>query len=356
MSAADLVDRMPFRELLDRLGTGLSARGPVVALPDGSVDTYHRVFAGRGTPVDSRAAFADLVADAGTSSLRVERLTREPGGQAVNLARQVAALDVPVTLYGHLDDPVFDALGFDTHSMGEPATVDVYDFEDDDLMLSADSDDVSTWSLEDLRAVPGAVRTVESATVLCVVNWVSVQGMDTALRDLASLDVEESTVVVDPGDLTRCPTDVLDGLLAALRRLADTTDVVLSTNVAETTALSAAIGGEPGTLGDQLAGLRAAANLTAAVSHGRDRAVADCPDGLVRVPNHDLPHVRRRTGAGDRFGGALAAALAAGWNWTDALALASACASYFVTTALTADTDDLAAFLRDAPSPEPDEG
>jgi sugar/nucleoside kinase (ribokinase family) len=345
---------MPFRELLDRLEAGLSARGSVVALPDGSVDTYHRVFAGRGTPVDSRAAFAELVADTGTSSVRVERLTREPGGQAVNLARQVAALDVPVTLYGHLDDPVFDALGFGMHSMGDPATVEVYDFEDDDLMLSADSEDVATWSLDDLRAVPGAVRDVESATVLCVVNWVSVRGMDAVLRDLASLDVEGTTVVFDPGDLTRCTTEALAALLAALRRLAEVTDVVVSTNAAETASLAAAVGVEPGALGDQLAGLRSHANLTAAVSHGRDRAVADAPGGLVRVPNHDLPHVRRRTGAGDRFGGALAAALAAEWDWTAALALASACASYFVTTARTADAADLASFLRDVPSPEPD--
>lgn len=342
---------MPYRDLLDRLGDGLESSGPVVAMPDGSVDTYYRVFEGRRTPVETRDRFAELVADDRTSSLRIERISREPGGQAVNLARQVDALGVPVELYGHLDDPVFDSLGFRSGSMGEPASVAVYDFADDDLMLSEDSPDVATWSLEELRSVPGAVGAVESSAVLGVANWVSVRGMDAALRGLATLKLDGTTVVVDPGDLTACSAGELEGLLGSLRRLGEEVAVVSSMNAAETATLATAAGVSSDRIDERLAGIRDRAGLAAAVSHERARAVAHTPDGPVHVPNVPAPSVARRTGAGDRFDGALAAALAADWGWEAALALGNACASHFVATARTAGTADLASFLREVSFP-----
>lgn len=338
---------MAYRQLADRLEDGLSPAGPVVSLPDGSVDVYYRVFEGRTTPVETRERLADLVADDRTSSVRVAPLAREPGGQAVNLARQAHALEVPVRLYGHLDDPVFDPLPFPARSMGAPATVRVYDFEDDDLMLSEDSDDVATWDLDDLRAVPGAERAVESAAVLALVNWVSVLEMEAAMREFATLDLEGTTVIVDPGDLTGCGTDELDALLESLRRLAGATTVVLSANPGETTALAAAEGTTSGETVALLSAVRERADLEAAVSHGRDRAIASTPTGPVGVPNLVVDRVERRTGGGDRFDGGLAAALAAGWGWEPALALGNACASRFVATAETASIDDLLGFLRD---------
>ena len=342
---------MPYRSLLDRLESGLDPRGPVVALPDGSVDTYYRMFEGRDRTVGTRARFAELVADGRTSALRVERQSREPGGQAVNLARQVDALDVPVRLYGHLDDPVFDALGFPTRSMGAPGEVRVYGFDDDDLLISEDSPDITRWSLADLRAVPGAVAAVESAAVLALVNWVSVPGMDAAMRGLATLDLEGATVVVDPGDLTGCSERALAGLLDSLDRLGDATDVVLCANEGETATLAAAAGVSADGVDDHLTGLRDRAGLAAAVSHGRDRAVARTATRAVRVPNLEVERARRRTGAGDRFNGALAAALAADWDLEPALALANACASRFVATAAAAGMAELASFLREVPFP-----
>ena len=346
---------MPYRQLADRLEGGLSPAGSVVSLPDGSVDVYYRVFEGRTTPVETRERLAALVADDRTSSVRVTPLAREPGGQAVNLARQVHALEVPVRLYGHLDDPVFDGLPFPTRSMGSPATVRVYDFEDDDLMLAEDSSDIATWDLEELRAVPGAVRAVESATVLALVNWVSVPGTGAALRDLPALDLEGTTVLVDPGDLTGCRAEELRGFLGSLRRLAEATTVVLSANPGETAALAAAEGTTSGETLALLSAVRDRADLGAAVSHGRDRAVASTPEGPVRVPNIATDRVERRTGGGDRFDGGLAAALAAGWGWKPALALGNACASRFVATAETATVGDLLGFLQDVSGAGTDE-
>ena len=51
-------------------------------------------------------------------------------------------------------------------------------------------------------------------------------------------------------------------------------------------------------------------------------------------------------GAGDRFSGALAWALARDWPWEPALALGNACAAAFVATGETADLEALDARLR----------
>lgn len=183
--------------------------------------------------------------------------------------------------------------------------------------------------------------------------------MDAALRELATLDLDGTTVLVDPGDLTGCETEAIVGLLDSLGRLGEETAVVVSTNAAETATLAAVAGSSTSTSAstsapvetvvDRLDGIRDRAGLAAAVSHERERAVAATPGGSVRVPSVEAPRVERRTGAGDRFDGAFAAGLAADWGFSPALALANACASYFVSTARTARPDDLVAYLRDVP-------
>jgi sugar/nucleoside kinase (ribokinase family) len=51
------------------------------------------------------------------------------------------------------------------------------------------------------------------------------------------------------------------------------------------------------------------------------------------------------TGAGDRFDAGLAYAVGRGWDWTQTLALANACASYYVDTGRSTDRTSLSAWL-----------
>jgi NAD(P)H-hydrate repair Nnr-like enzyme with NAD(P)H-hydrate dehydratase domain len=337
----------PYGRLADALAAGDAAGGRVVALPDGSVDTYYRVFEGRRRAVESRAVFGDRIAGRRASSFQVTEDSREPGGQSVNAALQVGALGGDVTLYGHLDDPVFDGLPVETHSMGAPAAVSVFEFADGELMLSEESPDLLSWTVADLRAAPGATDALAAADAVCVGNWVSLPGMDSLLAALGDL-VEGATVVFDPGDLTGCDAAVLTDLAASLRRLADAVPVVASVNGGEADALADVLDAPGETLPDRLDAVRDAASLAAAVVHDRDRALVADDRGVRAVPNLTVERALRRTGGGDRFTGALATGLAAGLDRDLSVALGNACASHYVATAETGDAGDVATYVRES--------
>lgn len=112
---------MAYADLVERL-TDEPEERTVTALPDGSVDVYYAVCDAEGERIEDRETLADRFTD-GEPSFPVERESTEPGGQAVNMARQANALGDRVRLYGHLDDPVFDDLGFERVSMGEPSRI-----------------------------------------------------------------------------------------------------------------------------------------------------------------------------------------------------------------------------------------
>lgn len=343
---------MPYDELRERLAAGTADPGHAVAFPDGSVDVYYDLFRGRTTALESRADLAAFVAEPSTSSLRMRERDREAGGQSVNAARQLHALGAPVTLFGHLDAPAFDELPFASHSMGEPAVVRAFDLADDDLLLCEQSADLASWEFDALAAVDGAVAALEAADVVCAMNWVSSPAASAAYRDLAALDLDDPVVVVDPGDVTGCSDGELRELGAALGALEASARVVLSTNAAETERVAAAVHEETGSSAVRVRALRSRLDVTAVVSHERDRAVAGTPDGLWQVPNVDAPQVTRRTGGGDRFGAALAVARTAGLDWRVSLAAANACASHFVATGESATWAALESFLDEVALPD----
>jgi sugar/nucleoside kinase (ribokinase family) len=323
-----------------------SDRCTVVALPDGSIDTDYRVVGGRDNVLETREEFIDWMTDPKTSSCRLVRRTERMGGQAVNTARQCFALGDDVTLYGHLEDPIFDSLPFETRSMGEPARVMVFDFEDDKLMMAETSSDIRSWSISDLYAHPGADATLQSADGILLANWVSFPEMDRVLCDLADRALGSATVVFDPGDLTESGPDAIGELAASLRRLAGAQDVVLSVNEDEMAYVLDAIEVDGASMRERVGALRADLELLGAVIHDADYAFAATATGRRRVPNLAARRIRRRAGAGDRFNGGLLHGLGVGWDWGLSLALGNACASYYVENGQTGARGALRSFLK----------
>jgi len=329
---------MPYDALVDRLTDGLD---PVAfgAFPDGSVDDYYRLREG-DTTVTSRASFADAVT-AGRDSFTFDHVVTDAGGQAVNAARQAAALGDDVSLAGHLDHPIFE-FDFETASMGAPARVRVCLFEADDVMFVEESADLADWAFADLRDAVDVAAFLER-DALCCTNWASVPGLGAALREVAAYDPDGGVLCVDPGPLS---TGQAGDLLAALEPLGGAYDVVLSVNDDEARALAAAAGREgPATDAEVLDGLRAAADAAGVVVHGADAAVVSTPGGRVRVPTLDVSRGLTETGAGDRFSAGLARSLAAGWGWDLALAMGNACAAHYVAGEGTGGVDDLRAHV-----------
>ncbi|WP_254534911.1 PfkB family carbohydrate kinase [Halomarina litorea] len=315
----------------------------VASLPDGSVDTLYRVEGGGG-PVDSRRSFGERVAAGESSSFVRERTAREPGGQATNMAQQCHALGDEVTLLGHLDDPVFESLPFETHSMGDPARVDVYRFDDGDLMLAAVPDSRDGWGTAALDdAAEGASGPVYGADALLVGNWAAFPSMTAVLSALADR-VDVGTLLLDPGDVSAIDSGAAQGLCEALASLDEGCEVVVSANREELSGLAAAVDERGGHVTDRV---RRAAGVSAVVMHGFDESVAATRDGRHLLPAVDVDEGVRNSGAGDRFSAALARARAAGWDWPVALALGNACAGHYLERGETLRFDGLRNYLND---------
>jgi sugar/nucleoside kinase (ribokinase family) len=319
---------MLYDDLVARLADGLDPVR-VGAFPDGSVDDYYRLRGGEST-VTSREAFAADIT-AGRDSFALDHVMTDAGGQAVNVARQAAALGDDVHLAGHLDHPIFD-FDFETTSMGAPARVRVCLFEADDVMFVEESADLAAWSFSELERTLDSVDDFLERDALCCVNWASIPELGGALVDIASRALDGGVFCVDPGPLsTAGASDLLD----ALTHL-DGYDVVVSVNDDEARRLATAAGAGTETDGadttgtDALDGIRDATGATGVVVHGEDTAVASTPSGTVSVPTLDVSRALTETGAGDRFSAGLARSLAAGWGWDLAVAMGNACAAHYV--------------------------
>lgn len=316
-------------------------------LPDGSVDHRYGVL-GQGNVQQTRAEFARRVTS-GEQSFTTVATGVEPGGKAVNAAVQAGALGADVSLFGHLDHDVFDELDVTGRSMGAPATVNIYEFRDDAVMLTAQSADVRTWDYGSLCEAGGEKELDADAVVWC--NWASFPNATNALHRAAERDGEGGVFVLDPGDVRgRSAPDVAE-LFDALGSLGERYDVVVSANEREIRALAEETeAGE--SVRDALCEVRERAGIRGAVMHGVERAIAATVDGVVVVENFDVASSSRFTGGGDRFSGGLGFALANEWEWQTALQLGNGCASSYVETGSTSGADDVAGFVAEAETRE----
>ncbi|WP_049928002.1 PfkB family carbohydrate kinase [Halopiger goleimassiliensis] len=347
---------MAYDDLADRLSSH-DTPTRVVCLPDGSVDSYYGALESSGDRIETRETFGERIAHGASASVPIECDSREPGGQAPNMARQVHHLGADVTLYGHLEDPVFADLPFETHSMGEPASVRVFPFADDDLLLVEQSADVRSWTLADLeRAAATDGREALAAHAVCCGNWASIDGLTDALATLADGPLEGGVFVLDPGPVRRRSAADLEDLLSVLGDLATRTEVVYSVNRTELAATLEAVGGDGASLQDSgergdleaLSAVRAAADVDAAVLHDTERAAVATLDDERAVRNLPVEDPRRRTGAGDCFSAGLAFARARGWEWDPTLALGNCCAVASVEYGQPADRETVRTLLERA--------
>lgn len=324
-------------------------RATVAAFPDGSVDRFYDVYAD-GDRIERREGFVEAISSDRSPAVTVRRSATEPGGHAVNMAVQASLLGNDVTLVGHLDDPVFDELGVETISMGAPADVDVFGFEDGDVLSVEPSDDAVEWSFADLEAATrGRYGAVLSADLLFCTNWASYDALPDVLAELATADLDGGHLLVDPGRATGRDDAAISRLFEVLSDLGDSFDVVLAANGTEVRTLAGAVGhvgSSPADVDACLERLQAAGDLAAAVVHEVDAAIARTPTDRVRTANFEVEPTRH-TGGGDRFDAGLGHALARGWSWSDALRLGNACASRYIATGESPGPDELAVFLRD---------
>lgn len=314
--------------MYDAVPSLLSASIRLSAFPDGSVDTYRRVRDPGGGWL-TEAEFRERLTGARSRELRVRTRAVEPGGQAVNAARQAHALGDDVRLDGCLDDDRL-AFPFETHSVGPPARVDVHEFADGDVLYVEEGDALREWTHEAFPTVP------EADAHVCA-NWASVDGMTGSLRALAG-DLE-GVFVFDPGNLGARPASAVRDCADALAALEHSAEVAVSVNGPELSALSDALG-----VDEDPSAVRDEAGVSAVVRHESEAATVATRTADVEVPNFECDAVRR-TGGGDRFSAGFAHGLATGGDAAAAAALGNCCASYYVTTGETGTPEALREFL-----------
>lgn len=333
-------------DVIDRLRSG-NDTPTVTAFPDGSRDIFYHIRKGDHGRVTARETFGELVSDGHSPSLDLVRRAVEPGGHAVNLAHQSTELGDDVTLFGHLDDPVFDDLRVDAVSLGEPARVAIYEFNDGDLILVEESSDITHWGFEDIRNAAGDdLEVVLTADAVCCTNWAAFDGMTEALAELAALELTGGLFVVDPGYLTTRDHGPVADFMAVLGELENSYDVVMTANEGELNYVADALGLVDADTNPPVGAIRDVTGVTAVVSHGLERADAATPEGRLSVPNFRVSQRRRDTGGGDRFDAGLAHTLAAGWGWKAALEVGNRCAAFYVENGTSGTPRDLASFDR----------
>lgn len=316
----------------------------ITVLPDGSVDRRAIVVDADGDPITRARMGRDITMGAKTFMTQSHGV--EPGGQAVNAARQLAELDVSTTLVGHLDHSIFDTLSFRTFSMGDPAEIHVYELDDGVTMFAAESGDIETWTpARFYDAVGPDAESLLDVDVVLWMNWAAFPHGTEAIRHF--LAEGPSRLVLDPGAVSTRPPGHRREFLDALAESSNAENVVLSPSAREADYLADAIDCRDGDRSTIATQLRECTGVEAVVVHDKTDATVVTRSETVEVPTVEDAVPKRHAGAGDRFSAAVAYGISAGWSWEETLTLGNLCATHYLVHGRSGDRTDLAALGAD---------
>ncbi|MFC7077706.1 carbohydrate kinase family protein [Haloarcula halophila] len=340
--------------------------GHVVFGFDGYLDRVREVVADRSDPetyerLATLSAFGDRVdrSVAAESSLTFEWLQdgSRTGGHTCHLARAFDTWAFETTMIGMYDDPVREPFEtefghLDLHSIGEPGVTDAVEFDDGKLMLTeiGDTMELDWAALEEWFGHDRLLDRLDGAELLGTGYWSETPDLPDiydGLRDnWDRIDDPPGTVLIDPGDIRKLDADRLRAGRNAIGRLDEVTDVVVSSNRAETGVLADAYAGDGDrTFEESAAVAYDALEPTWFVGHGVDRSVVVTADGThsVEVPAVDDPALT--TSSGDHFNAGLAVGRVLDLDAPASILLGNAVAGYFVRTADQPSPAEIEAFV-----------
>jgi len=340
--------------------------GRVVFGFDGYLDRVREVVADRIDPesherLATLESFGDRIdrSVAADSSLSFEWLQQgsRTGGHTSHLARAFGGWSFDPVMVGMYGEPVHDAFEtefgeYELHSLGEPGVTDAVEFDDGKLMLTEIGDTMSLdWA--ELDAAFGHDRLAEKldgASLLGTGYWSETPDLPTVFDGLRTLwdgiDDPPETVLVDPGDVRKLDADRLRAGREAIGRLDEVTDVVVTSNRAETGVLADAYAGDAErSFADDAEAVFEALEPTWFVGHGVEQSVVVTAAGTdsVAVPSVSDPELT--TSSGDHFNAGLGLARIADLSPAAAVVVGNAVAGYFVRTADQPSLADVRAFV-----------
>jgi sugar/nucleoside kinase (ribokinase family) len=329
-------------------------------------------------------SFAARAGSAAGKSANVELVVKEQrfGGNGPLMAGAMGRLGAPVTYIGAVGasdtgldvDPVFRPFAERCRRVipvGCPAFTDALEFDDGKLMLGKTQNvQLVTWERVKFRVGEDELfRLVNNASILGVVNWVMLGGVEGIWRGLIDemlgrLDrSRRRRIFIDLCDPAKRTDADVSRALGLIRELNGFVPVTLGLNLSESVRIARVCGAAPfdeshnATMGvavrETTESIREALGLDTVVVHPRQGAAAANASGDSAW--FDGPYTSRpalSTGAGDHFNGGFAFAQAAGLGLPECLAVGCATSGAYVRDALSPDRARLCAFLSDLPDPQ----
>lgn len=321
------------------------------------------------------AALARRVEAAAGRSTNLELVVLEErfGGNGPLMAGGLASLGMPTVYVGAVGapdnpgqlHPLFGELARRCRRvipLAPPAHTDALEFDDGKLMLGkpAAIQRVTWTALKDRLGLEGLIELVGRSTLLGIVNWVMMAGVDGIWDGLCQevLPVVPSRprrAYIDLCDPAKRTDEDIRGALRRLRRLNDLVPVTLGLNLAEAERLAAVLGlgalasgGEGVRLGAE--SIQRATGLDCVVVHPREGAAgADAPGRSAWVDGPFTSTPRLSTGAGDHFNAGFALAQVLGLELDECLAAGTAASGAYVRDARSPDLRRVLDLLRGEP-------
>lgn len=328
--------------------------------------------------------FASRAAAAAGKSTNLELVVLEErfGGNGPLMAGALGSLGAAVTYLGAVGEkgnpgaihPAYREFAARCRMvipLAPPALTDALEFDDGKIMLGKPANIQSvTWPLV-VRTVglDQVVRLVESSSLLGMVNWVMMAGLEGIWAGLCEevfprvADPRSKRIFIDLCDPAKRTDEDIRRAVGLLERMNEWIPLMLGLNQAEAERLAAALGVDVFTgsgMGTQGSAVRSAAEairsrtgLEGVVIHPRRGAAAATSSGESAW--FDGPFTRKprlSTGAGDHFNAGFAAGWTLGLAVEECLAIGCASSGAYVRDAKSPDAGRLVEFLRALPPGE----
>jgi sugar/nucleoside kinase (ribokinase family) len=315
-----------------------------------------------------------ILAAAGQSS-NYELVVKQTklGGNGPIMANALAAAGMAITYVGILGHPeihpVFHELAKRARkviSLAEPGHTDALEFDDGKLMLGkhASLREV-TWDklLERAGGVDQLTQDIAESSLLGVVNWTMLPHLSDIWSKLAEhvlprLPKKQRYFFVDLCDPEKRTAEDLRDAMHVLSGMQGMVDVILGLNLKEALQVAQVLD-LPKFVDDHVAIQGAAASIrekmqiACVVIHPRRGAAAATSDG--RSAWFAGPFVKEpkiSTGAGDHFNAGFCLGRTLGFGLEESLCTGVATSGYYVRTAISPTSQQLAEFIRNLPQPQ----
>lgn len=364
-------------ECADRLERAAGQVGDLSAFVglDGFVDEIVHVVDKRDNAesfqrIPTIARFAERIAAAAGKSTNVEMVPVKTklGGNGPIMANALAHLGVKVTYLGALGyphvHPVFKRFSelAEVHSIAEPGFTDALEFEDGKLLLTRTEQlKELNWSCVAARfGIDRLTARLAGSGLVAFVNWTMLPYMSEIWQRVqtdcwSALGEPRRLMFIDLADPEKRTMNDLSAALDLVVRFQSRFDVCLGLNEKEAWELGKVLGfmAKPHTregLAVLARELHDRLPVSSVVIHPVRYALACSTRQVTSVDGPFVSHPLITTGAGDHFNAGFCLGRMLGFD--DALSLLTgvACSGFYVRTARSPSTLDLARLLRDWPA------